>query len=131
MVTRNNTVTGTSRATGSQSRDAPRKVANRPERCTFCQRAMPGSPGVGRPRIYCRRSCRQRAFEQRRRQSELSWGDERTSALIEISAQQSDRLAHVGDVLDELRADVDDQVSLDVTEALDRLEAALGRSVRR
>jgi len=99
--------------------------AVRAERCAFCRRPLPASAGVGRPRTYCRRSCRQRAFEQRRRSTELSWGDDRLAELIRQLEARGDRLAHVADVLDEVRRDLDDDVVLDVAEVLERLDAAL------
>src|SRR6478752_4021330 len=80
------------------------------DRCAFCRRAMPEPAGVGRPRTYCRRSCRQRAFEQRRRATELSWGDERLMGLTEQVADYGDVLAGVRDVIAELRIDVADGV---------------------
>lgn len=94
-------------------------------RCAFCRRAMPETSNVGRPRIYCRRSCRQRAFEQRRRTMELSWGDDRTAQMIDRLEQQSDHLANVSDVVSELRVDLADGVDLSVVEVLERVEAAL------
>lgn len=36
-------------------------------RCAWCGRRFLLSPGPGRPRRYCRRSCRQRDFEARQR----------------------------------------------------------------
>ncbi|MHB1986950.1 MAG: hypothetical protein ACYCSF_03035 [Acidimicrobiales bacterium] len=38
------------------------------DRCQWCGRQVVPSPGPGRPRRYCKRSCRQRAYELRRRQ---------------------------------------------------------------
>ena len=94
------------------------------QRCAFCRRAMPERSNVGRPRRYCRRSCRQRAFERRRRTTELSWGDERTAQLTERLALQGDRLAHVSDVVSELRMDLADGVDLTLPEVLARIESA-------
>jgi hypothetical protein len=37
------------------------------DRCLWCQRPLPERQGPGRPRAYCRRSCRQRDYEARRR----------------------------------------------------------------
>lgn len=37
---------------------------HRPDGCRWCGRPIPES-GAGRPRRYCRRSCRQRAYEHR------------------------------------------------------------------
>lgn len=33
--------------------------------CGWCGRSLPGDAGAGRPRRYCGRSCRQRAYERR------------------------------------------------------------------
>lgn len=38
--------------------------SRRPQSCTWCGRQVPDA-GVGRRRLYCRQSCRQRAYEQR------------------------------------------------------------------
>lgn len=37
------------------------------ERCAYCRRPLPERAAGGRPRRYCRRSHRQRAYEARRR----------------------------------------------------------------
>jgi len=39
--------------------------------CAWCGRPVPDQAGAGRPRRYCKRSCRQRDFEARRRAREL------------------------------------------------------------
>jgi hypothetical protein len=39
-------------------------------RCRWCQRPLPPRDGPGRPREYCRQSCRQRDYEARRRSAE-------------------------------------------------------------
>ena len=36
-------------------------------RCRWCGRSVEQRAGPGRPRVYCRRSCRQRDFEARQR----------------------------------------------------------------
>ncbi len=43
------------------------------QRCAWCRRELAQPATVGRPRTYCRRSCRQRAFEARRTAEELDW----------------------------------------------------------
>lgn len=40
-------------------------------RCRWCGRGFTPSTGPGRPREFCRRSCRQRDYEARRRTAEL------------------------------------------------------------
>ncbi|MDA8302580.1 MAG: hypothetical protein M0005_13830 [Actinomycetota bacterium] len=39
--------------------------------CAWCGAHLPPATGAGRPRRYCRRSCRQRDFEARKRAREL------------------------------------------------------------
>jgi hypothetical protein len=39
-------------------------------RCCWCQRPLPPQDGPGRPRRFCRQSCRQRDYEARRRAAE-------------------------------------------------------------
>ena len=36
-------------------------------RCRWCQAPLPAREGPGRPRAYCRQSCRQRDYEARQR----------------------------------------------------------------
>jgi hypothetical protein len=45
------------------------------ERCVWCGRGFTATAGPGRPRRYCRRSCRQRDYEARRRAGELGLGE--------------------------------------------------------
>lgn len=45
-------------------------------RCRWCHRPVPErAVPSGRPRLYCRRSCRQRDYEARRRAAELGLGE--------------------------------------------------------
>ncbi len=93
-----------------------------PGRCAWCRRELARAAAVGRPRAYCRRSCRQRAFEARRAAEELDWSANRVREahrviddVAMIAAALSDAVAQrsVGPV-DELRAE-------DVDELLDRV----------
>lgn len=45
-------------------------------RCRWCARPLPERSGAGRPREFCRRSCRQRDYESRRRAAEVGLGEE-------------------------------------------------------
>jgi tetrahydromethanopterin S-methyltransferase subunit G len=47
------------------------KDAAREEKCAWCYRPLPLRPGPGRPRTFCSRSHRQRAYEARRRADAL------------------------------------------------------------
>lgn len=69
--------------------------------CAWCRRPVEVREGPGRPRRYCRRSCRQRAFEARRRALELGIGEDE---LIVARA----RLERLGDQLYGLRCAVED-----------------------
>ena len=42
----------------------------------WCGRPFEPTPGAGRPRQYCKRSCRQRDYEARRRAAELGLGED-------------------------------------------------------
>jgi hypothetical protein len=44
-------------------------------RCGWCGRGFAAASAVGRLPTYCKRSCRQRAFEARRRSAELGLGE--------------------------------------------------------
>jgi hypothetical protein len=57
-------------------------------RCRWCGRRFVVAPGPGRPRAFCRRSCRQRDYEARRRSAELGLGD----AELVIARQHLDDL---------------------------------------
>jgi hypothetical protein len=69
--------------------------------CAWCRRPVEPRDGPGRPRRYCRRSCRQRAFEARRRATELGLGDDE---LIVTRA----RLDQLGDRVYVLRCALED-----------------------
>jgi len=45
-------------------------------RCRWCGRPFTVVARTGRPRAYCRRSCRQRDYEARRRAAEAGLGDD-------------------------------------------------------
>ena len=87
---------------------------------------MPPAAATGRPRRYCRRSCRQRAFEGRRRLDELSWGEDRLHDLLRRQDDVSVAAQALADVVGEMRADVDDGRDWDAhtrQEHVERLEA--------
>ena len=43
--------------------------------CRWCGRPFGGAGGAGRPRLYCKRACRQRDYEARRRALDLGLGE--------------------------------------------------------
>ncbi len=86
--------------------------------CHWCGRRLAPNP-IGRPRRYCRQSCRQRAYESRRRSSELGLGDDELIVTRNELDDARDRLFLIGSAVADARADIDDDVSLPVV--LDRL----------
>ena len=80
-------------------------------RCKWCGRAFELVAGPGRPALYCRRSCRQRDYEARRRAGELGLGE---TELI-IAKSELDALR---DALYVLEAAVED-VDKDLADAAD------------
>jgi hypothetical protein len=59
-----------------------------PARCRWCGRGFERRRGPGRPREYCRRSCRQRDYEARRRSADIGLD---TSELV-VARAEIDRL---------------------------------------
>lgn len=72
----------------------------KPDRCAWCGRELVQS-GSGRHRRYCGQSCRQRAYEQRRRLS----GTGLPQDAVVLSRQAADELT---DTLFELRCAAED-----------------------
>jgi hypothetical protein len=75
-------------------------------RCRWCARAFIASPGPGRPRLYCRRSCRQRDYEARRQAEDLGLGDARlVVARAELDALH-DRLYELEAAIEDVDRDL-------------------------
>ena len=83
----------------------------RQERCRWCGRGFERDGGPGRPRTFCRRSCRQRDYEARSRARDLGLGD----AELVVARQRLDEL-HDG--LAMLEAAIED-VDRDMADAAD------------
>ncbi len=94
-------------------------------RCAHCGRRFTANQGVGRPGKYCRRSCRQRAFELRRHAGDQAWSDARLIRMSERLAAHEDAVDRVREVMEELAADVADDQGIDAQELLERLERAI------
>jgi hypothetical protein len=96
-------------------------------RCRWCGRAFAANPS-GRPRAYCRASCRQRDYEARRRAQEVGLSD----AELIVARSQLDALhdalyvleAAIEDVERDLDRPADQLDTADYREALDWLLAA-------
>lgn len=94
--------------------------------CAHCGRTFVATSGPGRPAKYCRRSCRQRAFEQRRHIGDLAWADSRLVRMAGEMAEREDRIDRLRDILDELRADLADGRTVDAEQLVERIDDALG-----
>ena len=95
--------------------------------CPNCGRGFMANRGVGRPGKYCRRSCRQRAYEQRRHEGDQAWTEARVVALGLQLADLEDVVDQLVEVLEELRAMADDDAPVDAQQLVERLEAAFVR----
>jgi hypothetical protein len=95
------------------------------QRCEHCGRVLPVREGPGRPAKYCRRSCRQRAFEMRCHAGDQAWSDARLIGLSERLAAHEDAVDRVREVIDEVRHEVADGREVDAEALLHRLEQAL------
>ena len=99
-----------------------------PARCRWCGRKLPARTGPGRPKEFCRQSCRQREYEARLRSAEVGLSDsELVIARVELE-QLRDALyvveAAVEDVERDLAAEGGDDPA-EVRRALDWLLEAV------
>lgn len=61
-------------------------------RCRWCARRFPVTPGPGRPREFCRRSCRQRDYEARQRAAEVGLSEHELVLTRQAIEDLRDRL---------------------------------------
>ena len=94
---------------------------------------MPEKPGVGRPRIYCRRSHRQRHYEARRLAAAQGLRDDEVLLTRDSFDEWRDRIYVLEAAIEDAEQDLVGKPTLrDYTEAFQHLyDAALGvRSYR-
>jgi hypothetical protein len=97
-------VTVTQTATGVSERGPGPRPSVR--RCRWCARPFTVAAGPGRPRLYCRRSCRQRDYEARRQAEDLGLGDARlVVARAELDALH-DRLYELEAAIEDVDRDL-------------------------
>ena len=77
--------------------------------CAWCGNPVEQAPGAGRPRRYCRQSCRQRDFEARKRARDLGLAE---SDLI-VARRNVEGLDDLLFVLSCAITDVDGDIALD------------------
>jgi len=99
--------------------------------CVWCGRRFDGRGGPGRPRRYCKRSCRQRDYEARRRAGELGLSEgELVIARDELEGAR-DRLYVLACAIEDVERDLADRGDdpADVRRALDWLLDAARQAV--
>ena len=75
-------------------------------RCGWCHRPLASRRGVGRPRLFCSPSHRQRAYEARRRADELHVpADQCIVSAVDLS-RLHDRLYRLEAAVEDVRADL-------------------------
>lgn len=82
---------------------------------------------IGRPRKFCRRSCRQRAYEARRRGLELGLGDEDLVVTRNELFEVRDQLVEITDAMREATDSLEDGVK--PHRVLERLLGQLDRTL--
>jgi hypothetical protein len=75
-------------------------------RCAWCGRQVAAREGRGRPREFCRRSCRQRAYESRRRARELGLGETEIVLRRTELAELQDRIYMLRCAMEDVDRDV-------------------------
>lgn len=80
-----------------------------PPRCRWCRRKLPVRTGPGRPREFCRQSCRQRDYESRLRSAEVGLSD---TELV-ITRSELETLRDALYVVEAAVEDVDRDLSAD------------------
>jgi hypothetical protein len=76
------------------------------DRCSWCHRPLAQRPGAGRPRLFCSRSHRQRAYEARRRADELHVPTDQCIVSTADLRQLHDRLYRLEAAVEDVRADL-------------------------
>ncbi len=97
-------------------------------RCAWCAEPLPQSSGVGRPRVYCRRSHRQRHYEARRLAAAQGLNDDEILLTRDALEEWRDRIYILEAAIEDAERDLEGKPSLrDYTEAFQHLyDAALG-----
>lgn len=74
--------------------------------CRWCGRTFAIAAGRGRPRLYCKRACRQRDFEARHRALELGLGEHELVVTREELESIRDRLFVLGHTIEDAERDL-------------------------
>ena len=82
-------------------------------RCRWCQRPIASGEGPGRPKEYCRRSCRQRDYEARRRAAERGLDENEIIITRSRLASLQDRLWVLACAIEDVERDMADAETVD------------------
>lgn len=75
-------------------------------RCRWCARRFRVTPGPGRPREFCRRSCRQRDYEARRRAAEVGLSEDELVLTRRAMDDLRDRLYVLEAAIEDVERDL-------------------------
>jgi len=101
----------------TESPDAPR--------CGWCGRGLPDRVGPGRPRRFCRQSCRQAAYVAGQRSAELGLSESELIVTRQSLDELRDRLYVLEAAMEDVERDLGEAPTpKEVREALDWLLAA-------
>ena len=82
-------------------------------RCRWCGRGFDRTAGAGRPREFCKRSCRQRDDEARRRAAERGLDEDELIITRAELNELRDRLFVLSETLKDVEADLTDDAADD------------------
>jgi len=100
-----------------------------PNRCRWCGRGFESTPGAGRPRQFCKRSCRQRDYEARRRAAERGLDEDELIITRTELNELRDRLFVLAETLKDVEADLTDDEADDERRLLNVLLYAAKQAV--
>ena len=97
--------------------------------CAWCGRRFEASSGPGRPRQYCKRSCRQRDYEARRKASERGLDEDELIITRTELNELRDRLFVLSETVKDVEADLTDDAADDERRLLNVLLYAARQAV--
>ena len=75
-------------------------------RCRWCARRFEVTPGPGRPKEFCRRSCRQRDYEARQRAAEVGLSEDELILTRQTMDSLRDRLYVLEAAIEDVERDL-------------------------
>ena len=97
--------------------------------CRWCGRQFPATVGAGRPRQFCKRTCRQRDYESRRRAAELGLGEDELILTRQELNELRDRLYVLSETVKDVERDLTDDAADDERRLLNVLLYAAKQAV--